>query len=128
MCSSTSVDGLTWIFDGANWQQMGAPVPEVFVSATASETPSAPGTTTLPPSPIEGSVFLNSVDSAQWIFDPASTPKWQPFARGAVSAVVAAGSGLTPANQLWVGTRAQYTAQIVGAAGPAANVIYFVLG
>ena len=77
-------DGFSWLAvpdaagTGIEWQLIGSPPEQITVSQTAGETPTQPGTTTMPATSRPGDVFVNVPDRGTWTaFDNAGTLDWQ---------------------------------------------------
>ena len=62
------------------WQRTAIPGPQFTVSQTAGETPTAPGTTTMPTQTDPGDIFINHADGFAWIAVPdvaGTAVEWQ---------------------------------------------------
>ena len=81
------------------WQHTASLPPQYTLSQTSGETPTAPGTATMPTQTDAGDIFINHADSTMWVAvpDAAGTAiEWQLVGAAADRFIVSQTSGETP--------------------------------
>ena len=81
------------------WQHTASLPPQYTLSQTSGETPTAPGTATLPTQTDAGDIFINHADSTMWVAvpDAAGTAiEWQLVGSASEQFIVSQTSGETP--------------------------------